>query len=108
VSKREKTLAEVDDRFQLKRGRPLEGANDDRRDEWESRKDRKREREKESNIEITYIGIECGLAVSGTYQVGTLLAYLPWRTKKRSEASFLHRRRLGLPDVAQPDCRSVR
>lgn len=46
MSKREKTLAEVDDRFQLKRGRPLEGANDDRRGEWESRKDRRRERER--------------------------------------------------------------
>lgn len=73
-------------RFQLKRGRALE-ADDDRHDEWESRK----QRETEIIYRDSYIAIECGLAVSGTYQAGTLLAYLPWRTKERSRNEAKHR-----------------
>jgi len=76
---RKREIYEVD-RFQLKRGRALEAESG----EWESR------REKENISRLSYIAIECGLAVSGTYQAVKLLAYLPWRTNEwcRNEAHW--------------------
>lgn len=67
-------------RFQLKHDRVLEAGRP--ADDGEPKRVGVEERERETRL--SYIAIECGLAVSGTYQTVKLLAYLPWRTNERT------------------------